>query len=70
MTLCLLNVLVFLCIESFYILLLSTNLTGLLQQDVIPLAHDVDPFSLPLPDQLRSWTHIPEAGQRRQESFG
>lgn len=59
---------VFLCIDSSRTLLLNTNLTGLLQQDVIPLAHDVYPFSLPLPDQLRSWTHIPEAGQCRQES--
>lgn len=41
----------------------DTHLTGLLQQDAIPLDHDVDPFSLPLPDQLRGWAHTPDTKQ-------
>lgn len=40
-----------------------THLTGLLQQEAIPLDNDVYPFSLPLPDQLRSRAHTPDTEQ-------
>lgn len=46
--------------------LVRTHLAALLQQDAVPLSDDVDPFGLPLPDQLRGRTHTPDINTQKQ----